>query len=109
MRERAHRDHININIQVKDSAGAALGHVTDLSIGGISLSGRGDMPEPLPQALELVLPWEVNGLRQLHVEVESRWHEYSDDGRWHAGFRVTRCGDAELVALEQLVSRFQDD
>ena len=109
MRERAHRDHININIQARDPAGDALGHVTDLSIGGISLSGRGDMPDPLPQMLELQLPWPVNDLRTLEVEVQPRWHEYSDDGRWHVGFRVIRCGEAELVAVEQLISRFQDD
>ena len=108
MRERGHRDHININIQVSDPAGVRLGHITDLSIGGLSLSGKGDKPEPLPAELVLDLPWPVNGLRTLHIGVEARWQEYSDDGRWHAGCRVTRCGDAELVALEQLVSRFQD-
>ena len=109
MRERSHRDHININIQVSDEQGGRLGHITDLSIGGLSLSGKGDMPNPLPAALVLALPWPVNGLSTLHLGVEERWHEYSDDGRWHAGFRVTQCGEPELVALEQLVSRFQDD
>lgn len=109
MRERQHRDQININIQVKDpDSGSGLGHITDLSIGGLSLSGSGDMPDPLPEALLLKMPWPINDLRELNVGVEPRWHEYSNDGRWHVGFKVTRCGDKELVALEQLVNRFQD-
>lgn len=107
MRERTHRDHLNVNIPARDArTGQSLGHVTDLSIGGISLSGAGDQPEPAPEQIILKLPWPIHDQNELRMEVQRRWHEYSDDGRWHAGFKFNGCNDDQLVVLEQLVSRF---
>ena len=107
MHQRTQRERLNINIPVHlpDTA-ELLGHVVDISLTGLSISGRGEMPEQAIGQLELSLPWTIDGLDTVSLRVEPRWHEHTRDGHWHAGFRILACPDAHLVALEQLAQRF---
>lgn len=107
MTDRAHRDSLAINIRVADAdSGDVLGHVSDLSVSGLSVSASGDAPAVTPTALTLTLPFKVNGLLQVTMVVEERWQKYDDHGRWLAGYRIVDCSDEGLVALEQLAGRF---
>lgn len=109
MRQRTHRERLNINIPVRMPGDPdPLGHVADISLTGLSISGKGEVPSMPIRQLTLSLPWTIDGLREVDVSVESRWQEYTGDGHWHAGFRISSCPENQLVALEQLVQRFGD-
>ena len=107
MTDRARRDSLAINIRAADAdTGDVLGHVSDLSVTGLSISASGDAPASAPAALTLTLPFSVNGLAEVTMAVEERWQKYDSRGRWLAGYRIVSCSDDGMVALEQLAARF---
>lgn len=109
MKHRSKRDTLNVNVRVLlPGETVPIGHIMDLSMGGLSLSGHGT---PLPaevDTLELLLPWVMHGQQRLILQVARAWLEYTDTGRWHAGYRILRCPDESQRVLEHLAASFAD-
>ncbi|MDF1822227.1 MAG: PilZ domain-containing protein [Alcanivoracaceae bacterium] len=107
MRQRTHRERLNINIPARMPGNPdPIGHVADISLTGLCISGKGEVPGEPIRVLTLSLPWTIDGYSAVELGVESRWQEYTGDGHWHAGFRISACPEEQLLALEQLVQRF---
>jgi hypothetical protein len=110
MKHRTRRDALNVNVRVREPAGSApFGHLIDLSPGGFSVSGQGAPVSADVHTVELVLPWPMHGVEVVALEVERRWLDYTDSGRWHAGYQILHCPDDAVLALEHLAISFADD
>lgn len=108
-RVRAHRDHLRANVGVVDPfSQARIGHLMDLTPGGLGVSGRGAEPAAELDRVRLALPVRVHERRSLELGVIRRWLQYQEGGRWHAGFRIVRVADADLEILEQLMTWYAD-
>ena len=109
MKHRSKRDALNVNVRVREPGEQVpFGHLIDLSMGGLSVSGQG---APLPadvHTVELLLPWPMHGLDAVILEVERRWLDYTDTGRWHAGYQILHCPDEAILTLEHLAASFVD-
>ena len=87
--------------------GARIGHLIDVSMGGIGVSGHREMLEPVEGGeLDLVLPWPMHEQKRIRIEVQRTWLRAASEGRWHAGYRIIKCSEAGALALEHLVGRF---
>src|SRR5690554_7758637 len=89
MKQRSKRDSLNINVRVCEPGSTQpCGHIIDLSMNGLSISGRGT---PLPvelSTLQLLLPWPMHGFEQITLQVEQRWLEFTDAGQRCSTCRV---------------------
>jgi hypothetical protein len=109
MKHRSKRDHLNVNVRVREPGSESpFGHIIDLSMGGISVSGQGIPVSADVHTVELLLPWPMHGLEVILLEVEQRWLDYTDTGRWHAGYQILHCPDDAVLALEHLSASFAD-
>ena len=108
-KQRMHRDQLSLNVLVEDARrGTRIGHVVDLSISGLGVSGHREMLEPVGDTeLDLVLPWPMHGQERIRLDVRRSWLK-EVDGRCHAGFRIVACSDEGQLALEHLSARFAD-
>lgn len=109
--KRLHRDRVQVRVDAEVSGrGPRLGHLVDISMGGIGLSGSQEALAGVEQGRILLrLPWEMAGRREVELEVERTWLRRTGANRAHAGFRITACADEDQQALEHLVSRFSSD
>lgn len=109
-RHRMHRDQINLMVGVENAtSGARLGHVVDISISGLGISGHRETLEPMTDGeLDLLLPWPMHEQSRIRLRVHRSWLKEVGQGRWHAGFEIQHCSDAGQLALEHLVSRFTE-
>ena len=107
-RQRLHRDAINLMVQVElADSGARIGHLVDVSMGGVGVSGHHEMLEPVEDSrIDLVLPWPMHDQARIRMQVARTWLRKADGGRWHAGYRILDCSEQGRLALEHLVSRF---
>lgn len=107
-KQRMHRDQVSLNVVVESAgSGARIGHLVDISIGGLGVSGHREMLEGIHDGeLDLVLPWPMHEQRRIRLRVVRGWLKEAGEGRWHAGFRILACSDSGQLALEHLVSRF---
>ena len=107
-KQRLHRDSINLMVQVEVAqTGARIGHLIDVSMGGIGVSGHREMLEPMDKGtMDLVLPWPMHNQNRIRLEVERSWLRTASEGRWHAGYRILSCSEAGALALEHLAARF---
>ena len=109
MKHRSKRDPLNVNVRVREPGGQSpFGHIIDLSMGGLSVSGQCQPPSADVHTVELLLPWSMHGLDLIPLEVERRWLDYTDTGRWHAGYQIIHCPDNAVMALEHLSASFAD-
>ena len=109
-KRRLHRDAPNLMVQVERADSARLGHLIDLSMGGMGVSGHREMLEPVEEGeLVLVLPWPMHGQKRIPVSVRRTWLRAADEGRWHAGYRILHCSEQGALALEHLVARFSSE
>lgn len=105
--QRLQRDRLNLNVPAREwPGGRPLGRISDLSMGGLSLTGLGSPPSPDIDTIELQLPWAMHGTSRVRLEVEQRWCQVARGGRWHAGFRIIRCPDNDHLALTHLYSGY---
>jgi len=109
MKQRSKRDSLNINVRVCEPGSTQpCGHIIDLSMNGLSISGRGT---PLPvelSTLQLLLPWPMHGFEQITLQVEQRWLEFTDAGRWHAGYQILHYPENSLPIMDYLSASFAD-
>ncbi|WP_162925705.1 PilZ domain-containing protein [Isoalcanivorax indicus] len=108
MHQRLHRDHLKVNVRVLErDSGRVLGHLVDLSLGGLCVSGESPACEGDPVWLTLNLPWPIDGQRQVSVAASLRWQR--DAGRRrHAGYRLHAADAPALAVLDALAARFAD-
>lgn len=105
--QRLHRDRLNLNVPAREwPGGRAMGRIADLSMGGLSLAGLGSPPPHDIDSIELQLPWTMHGVTAVRLEVEQRWCQVGRGGRWHAGYRILSCPDADHLALNHLYAGF---
>ncbi|AJD48719.1 hypothetical protein S7S_11535 [Isoalcanivorax pacificus W11-5] len=104
--QRLHRDPLRVNVRVEEAeSGRPLGHLVDLSLGGFCVSG----PRPAvtgigPVKVRLVLPWAIDGARDIPLEVVMRWAR-PVRGRQRAGYVISHCDDDALRRLSHLAAR----
>ena len=108
---RMHRDRIRGRVDAEVAGrGPRLGHLVDISMGGIGLSGSHDALAGFERGrICLRLPWEMAGRQEVEMEVERTWLRRTGAGRAHAGYYINRCDDADQQALEHLVNRFAEE
>lgn len=107
--DRLHRDHLRTNVQVVDMAtGEKLGHLLDISLGGLGVAGSGIRPGEGESRLLLRLPIKVKERRELSLPVERRWLEHTEGHHWHAGFSILSVPEADVPVLEYLMTWYTD-
>jgi hypothetical protein len=107
MLQRLHRNNLSLNVPISATeTGLQLGRLSDLSLGGFCLVGTGLPPDESIAAVDVRLPWPMQGVSRIRLDVEQRWCKRTAGGRWHAGFRITSCPDDELSALGHLSASF---
>ncbi|MCC1495666.1 hypothetical protein [Alcanivorax sp. 1008] len=109
MKHRSKRGPLNVNVRVREPGAAEpFGHIIDLSIRGLSVSGQGQPLSGDARIVELQLPWTMHGTDVIVLEVDQRWLDFTDTGRWHAGYQIVSCPEEALLALEHLSASFAD-
>jgi hypothetical protein len=109
MKHRSKRDTLNVNVRVREPGGnTPFGHLIDLSMNGLSVSGQGAPVSADLHTIELLLPWVMHGFEVVPLEVERRWLDYTDAGRWHAGYQILHCPEGAVLTLEHLAASFTD-
>lgn len=109
MKHRSKRDALNVNVRIREPGDSEpCGHLIDLSMTGLSVSGQGSPLSADVHTIELMLPWVMHGVDTVVLEVERRWLDYTDTGRWHAGYMIVHCPEHAVLALEHLSASFAD-
>ncbi len=107
-KQRLHRDrvHLRVDVEIADR-GPRLGHLVDISMGGLCISGMGNTLSDVESArLSLRLPWAMAGRNSVELEARRSWLRPVEEGRVHAGYEIIECDDDNQLALEHLVVRF---
>ena len=104
--QRLHRDPLRVNVRVEETeSGRALGHLADLSLGGFCISGACPAVTGAgPVKVRLILPWAIDGARDIPLEVMMRW-TCAVRGRQRAGYAISHCEQPALQRLSRLATR----
>lgn len=107
--DRLHRDNLRTNVQVVDTAsGESLGHLLDISLGGLGVAGSGTEPPAGDLTVRLRFPMKVRERREVVLPVRRRWLEHTGGKHWHAGFSILEVADTDIPVLEHLMTWYTD-
>lgn len=108
-RDRLQRDHLRANVQVVDpDTGEKIGHLLDISPGGLGVAGSGEQPPDGDGTLLLRFSFKIKDRRELALSVRRRWVEHTEGHHWHAGYRILELADADIPVLESLMTWYAD-
>lgn len=90
------------------STGMNLGRLGNISLGGLKLSSREELPVGSRYPISMVLPETLAGSNTLSFDAQAVWCKPSDDtpGEFQAGFRIVRISDNDLRVLTQLIEKY---
>jgi c-di-GMP-binding flagellar brake protein YcgR len=103
-RDSGTRKHLYLYLEVEDRrSGNLLGHLGDISTGGIMIISENNIPLHQEYYARIKLPEEEFNAKYLDVKVETRWHKLDINPDLHCiGCRFTHIDSDDIVIVEEL-------
>jgi len=106
-REHTRRQMTNHLMVLDGNAEQPLGHLADITAGGLKLVSSDPIETNTVYHLRMVLPEEVGGSRQLALDARSVWcSENSKVGYYYVGFQSMNVAPECEATIERLIDRF---
>lgn len=102
------RRHLIFHLRVfDDSTGEKLGHVVDISPGGMMLVSEPQIPVGVDYKLTMQLPGEEDNIVEHHFEASSVWSSNDINPQFFdTGFKMTQASKEHIELVKQLVEDY---
>lgn len=90
------------------SNGRNLGRLANISLEGLKIAGREEIPVGSRVPVSMVLPETLGGSNTLSFDAQAVWSAPAEDtpGEWRAGFRIMRISENDQRILVQLIEKY---
>ncbi len=105
-RRKLERHHVSSSLEVYDlDSGELLGRVVDLHTEGLMLLSERPIELNRAWTLQVNLPMNLDGVSEIMLDAESRWHRESmAGGQYWTGLQFTHLPDESRRCIERMVS-----
>ena len=92
---------------VNEETGEQLGNLVDITVDGLRMVGSAPVNPDAIYYLKLVLPTEIEGVREVTLSAISRWcNQDTNPEFYNAGFEFRNVSMKNIKVIRQLIEKF---
>ena len=102
------RKALKLYLKVIDTkTGDLLGHTVDITEKGVMLTREGPIVTGADFDLQLELPAEIEGIREIHFSARSMWSaKDSETDFYNTGFEFSGLSDRDSRIIDEVIKKF---
>ena len=102
------RKALKVYLKVMDTkTGDLLGHAVDITEKGVMLTCEGPIETGVGFDLQLELPAEIEGIREIHFSARSMWSaKDSETDFYNTGFEFSGLSDRDSRIIDEVIKKF---